>query len=133
MKTLNTRHKVVGLGLAALLAVAAFTPQQAKAGDQEWAVVGKVLTGITAAHLLFNILPGRTRHHREAVQAPVRRVVRPAPVRRVTYVVPAPPPRPVRVAPYKRVYHPRKSRFAYVQVRNSIHEHWVTIETLPAY
>lgn len=135
MKTLKHRKKLAGLGLAALMAFAMITPQQAKAGDQEWAVVGKVLTGVTAAHLLFNVIPNRVRpQHREVVHSRTRVIHRAPPVHTVRYVAPAPSPRRVVVdVPLRRVHRPRYSRFAYVQSRRSPRNPWVTVDVIQHY
>jgi hypothetical protein len=84
-----------------ILGLAAATVQTAKAGDREWAVVGKVLTGVAAAAVIT--------HAVNAEPAPVYYTCPPTytycpPPPRVVYVQPAPAPvvvyrAPVCVAP----------------------------------
>jgi len=49
-----------------------FTPLKSNAGDKEWSVVGKVLTGIFAIKVLENaVSPTHTTHHYHATSQPI--------------------------------------------------------------
>lgn len=80
-----------------LAAVTTAGVQSASAGDREWATVGKVLTGIAAAHVITRAFEPAPACH-QTVYVPVQ----------PTYVVslPAPPPPPPQVvyAPPAPVY-----------------------------
>jgi hypothetical protein len=54
VKLMKTIYKVVSGGL--VLGLIAASVPQAQAGDKEWAVAGKVLTGIAAASVIHNAL-----------------------------------------------------------------------------
>ncbi len=82
MKTNHTKF-VLPIIMAALLAQALVMPTQARAGQREWATVGKVLTGVIAANLLLDIAAPPPRrastvhslveiHHRPATTVVVR-------------------------------------------------------------
>ena len=58
---------VVGAGL--------MRAPEAQAGDEEWATVGKILTGVVAAHVLIDALP--VHHERRVVVHETRVVHRP--------------------------------------------------------
>jgi len=64
----NTILLITAMGLA-------LTPIQSQAGDKEWGVVGKVLTGVFALKILDDIVTPRHHHHVEEVvvvqEAPV--------------------------------------------------------------
>ena len=96
---------------ATILAIVGMNLQTAKAGDREWATVGKVLTGVAAAAIIVSALDCQTAHRsvsytysttacapRPVVYAPRPVVVAPAPV--VVYRAPVyvPAYRPVVVA-----------------------------------
>ncbi|TAL06071.1 MAG: hypothetical protein EPO07_02475 [Verrucomicrobia bacterium] len=85
MKKLILAAMIVALSVAGL--------QTAKAGDREWAVVGKVLTGVAAAAVVANAIDARADYSvsygysAPAYCAPRTTVVyAPAPVTRVVYV-----------------------------------------------
>lgn len=82
---MNTR--ITATFTALVLASAAALPV-AHAGDREWAVAGKVLTGIAAAHVIGHAIAPRTTVVYQAAPAPM------------TYVAAAP------VAPAAPVYAP---------------------------
>jgi|TARA_R110000868_G_scaffold251412_7_gene508198 hypothetical protein len=75
---------VMGIALASVLA-----SQSVKAGDREWATVGKVLTGVAVVHVIDRIVnpPPQVVYVQQpvVVQQPV--IVQPTPV---VYVQPAP-------------------------------------------
>lgn len=82
------------LALTALAVVTATGPR-ANAGDHEWAVAGKVLTGVMAASVISHALaPAPVHAYPPGYCAQPAYVYAPAPV-----VVYAPPPRPVYYAP----------------------------------
>jgi len=76
------------IAIFSLAALAAASIPNASAGDREWATVGKILTGVAAAHVIAH-------------------AVQPAPVYVSTpaVVAYAPPPPPVVVAPAPVVYY----------------------------
>ena len=53
MKTSRNHQKTFALVTAVVVGLALVQAPRARAGDQEWAVVGKVLTGVVAAHILL--------------------------------------------------------------------------------
>ena len=71
---------------ATILTIAGLTVQTAKAGDREWATVGKVLTGVAAAGIIINALDCHPAHasvsytYAAPVCAPARVVYAPQPV-----------------------------------------------------
>lgn len=97
------------------LAIAAASLQTARAGDREWATVGKILTGVAVAGVVANAIDARpvsySVSYSSYTPAPVRCAPAPvvyapvvcAPAPRVIY---APAPRVVYV-PAPVVYHPQ--------------------------
>jgi len=91
-----------------ILGMAAAGVQTAKAGDQEWAVVGKVLTGVAAAAIITQAVTAEPAPvYYSATYSPPGCVTTysygycpppPPPAPRVVYVQPAPPP-PVVICP----------------------------------
>jgi len=125
---------LIGATTTFALLLGAFSPE-ARAGDREWAVAGKVLTGMVAAGVVARAFepvryaPTTAVVYQPPVYVAVAPVVPPAPVYYVpapapVYVVPAPvvyyapPPQVVMVpapyympAPYPvMVHHPRRFR-----------------------
>lgn len=104
---------VVGL---TVLALAASQTDRAMAGDREWAVAGKVLTGVVAAGVIAEAFRPAPVAATTAVvyQAPPPTVVYAAPPPTVVYATPPPPPpatvvyapAPVVYAPAPVVYAP---------------------------
>ena len=100
LKDKNMKNSIAILSLSALVAASV---QTASAGDREWATVGKVLTGVAAAHLIAHAFQPR----------PVPTVVySPTPVYTVAPVFLQPAPvviysQPVCVAPAQIVVAPR--------------------------
>jgi hypothetical protein len=98
------------IAILSLSALAAASVQTASAGDREWATVGKILTGVAAAHVIAH-----------AVQPAPVYAMPPAPVVLVSPSTPvycAPPapvvvqPQPVCVVPSQVVVVPRYYRVA---------------------
>jgi hypothetical protein len=109
MKTTRTHQRTFALISAVVIGLALLQGPRAQAGDQEWAVVGKVLTGVVAAHILFGEPEIRTRTvvvHRS-----------PPPV------VHVPRPCPPRVAPAPRYHHPRGRAYGQTRKDNRHHCH----------
>ena len=84
-----------------IVGLAATSVQTGKAGDREWAVVGKVLTGVAAASVITHAVacapgPGCYSY---SCPAPVYRYGYCAPAPRVVYMPPAPVPVAVYRAP----------------------------------
>ena len=87
-----------------VLALAGMNVQTAKAGDREWATVGKVLTGVAAAAVIASALdcpPARVSVSYSTYAAPTYTYCPPPPPPRVVYV-----PAPVVCAPARVVYAP---------------------------
>ena len=100
LKDKNMKNSIAILSLSAL---AAASVQTASAGNQEWATVGKVLTGVAAAHIIA--------HAFQPAPAPTV-VYSPTPVYTVAPVYYQPArvvvyPQPVCVAPPHVVVAPR--------------------------
>jgi hypothetical protein len=53
MNAFRKHPRIFGLVSAVVVGLALVAAPRARAGDQEWAVVGKILTGVVAAHILF--------------------------------------------------------------------------------
>ncbi|HLP75830.1 MAG TPA: hypothetical protein VK327_02850 [Candidatus Paceibacterota bacterium] len=94
--------------MAMTLTMVATGIQTATAGDREWAVVGKVLTGVAAASVISRACePAPTYAYSQTYYAPAYSY---APAPRVVYAAPAvpvyvAPPAPVYVAPPAPVYY----------------------------
>lgn len=142
--------KLTASVLALALAGAVFAPQQAAAGNDEWATAGKILAGVVGVSVLNNHLKDRnvdyqtrTRYyrpksrcrpqvtHRETVYV-TRPVVEvePEPV-----YTPAPVQGPVVVhlEEGRRLFQPRvRGATAYLQVWSEVCAEWVSIKEYPS-
>jgi hypothetical protein len=87
------KKTIIALTVAAL---AGASLQNVRAGDREWAVAGKVLTGLVAGSLITHAIAGPPVYY--AAPAPVYYAA-PAPVYSYSYCEPAPAPRVVYVQP----------------------------------
>lgn len=100
----NMKTTLIAATVTAALALGALTPE-VRAGDREWAVAGKVLTGVVAAGVVARALdPAPCAPTTAVVYAPpvyvaATPVVAPAPVAPPAPVYYAPAPAPVYYAP----------------------------------
>ncbi|MCF7855721.1 MAG: hypothetical protein K9N51_13050 [Candidatus Pacebacteria bacterium] len=83
MKTFIKHSIAVGLITPLIVGAGLLKAPEAQAGDKEWATVGKILTGVVAANVIFDALPV---HHDRHVVVHHTRIVR-APRRHHTVVV----------------------------------------------
>jgi hypothetical protein len=109
-------------------AIALAGTRPAQAGDREWAVAGKVLTGVVAGSLLVRALDCDRAPAQTVVYAPAPVVYAPAPVVYAPAPVvsaPAPPPvvyvQPVYVAP---------APYGYIH-RPVVHRHYPVVVSYP--
>lgn len=112
MVRLNVKNMKNSIAILSLTALAAASVQTASAGDKEWATVGKILTGVAAAHVIAHAIQPAPVY--TVAPAPVIVAARPAPVY-YAYASPAPVvvyQQPVCVAPAPVVIVPRPYYYA---------------------